>query len=88
MRAAQALPVCHVEQRTVVADLLNMISKHAMLRLRLAAALAILNRLAATACSSNDRGTPFPVSRGEIEWVDGFRREPHSPRIERPDRWP
>jgi hypothetical protein len=87
MRAAQALPVCHVEQRTVVANLLNMISKHAMLRLRLAAALAILNRLAETARPSDDVGTPFPILRCE-EWIDGFRRKPHSPRIERSDRWP
>jgi hypothetical protein len=88
MRAAQTLAIRQIEGRTVVADFPDVISEHAMPRLSLEAALPVLDRLAATACSSNDLGTPFPVLRCEVEWIDGFRREPHSPRIERLDRWP
>jgi hypothetical protein len=88
VRAAQALAIRQIEGRTAAADFPDVISEHAMLRLRLAAALAILNRLAATARPSDDVGTPFPILRCEVEWIDGFRRKPHSPRIERPDRWP
>jgi hypothetical protein len=88
VRPTKALPVGRVEWSTAVTDLHDMISKHAMPRLSLEAALPMLDCLAAAACSSNDLGTPFPVLRCEIEWVDSFRREPHSPRIERPDRWP
>jgi hypothetical protein len=88
MRAAQTLAIRQIEGRTAVADFPDVISEHAIPRLSLEAALPMLDCLAATACSSNDLGTPFPVLRCEVEWIDGFRHEPHGPRIESPDRWP
>ena len=88
MRAAQALAIRRIEGRTAIADFPDVISEHAMPGLSLEAALPMLDRLAATARSSNDLSTPFPIFRCEVEWIDGFRRESHSPRIERLDRWP
>jgi hypothetical protein len=88
MRAAQTLAISQVEGRTAVADFPDVISEHAMPRLSLEAALAILDCLAATSRPSDDLSAPFPILRCDVEWIDGFRREPHSPRIERPDRWP
>jgi hypothetical protein len=87
-RATQTLAIRQIEGRTAVVDLPNVIRKHSMLRLSLAAALSMLNRLTPTSRSSNDLGTPLPILRCEVEWIDGFRRKPHSPRIERPNRWP
>src|SRR5262245_18912252 len=72
MRAAQALAIRHIEGRTAIADFPDVISKHAMPRLRLAAALSIIDRLAATALPSDDVGTPFPICRCEVEWIDRF----------------
>jgi hypothetical protein len=88
MRAAQSLAICQLEGRTAVADFPDVISEHAMPRLSLEAALPMLDCLAAAARPSDNVGTPFPISRCEVYSIDGFRREPHSPRIERPDRWP
>jgi len=88
VRATEALAIGQVEGRTAVADFRNVIRKHSMPRLSLEAALPMLDCLTSTARPSDDLGTPFPILRCEVEWIDGFRREPHGPRIERPDRWP
>jgi hypothetical protein len=87
-RATQTLAIRQIEGRTAVVDLPNVIRKHSMLRLSLAAALSMLNRLTPTSRSSNDLGAPFPVCRREIERIDPLRLRLHRASIERPDRGP
>jgi hypothetical protein len=58
MRSAKALAVAWVGERTAITKLNDVVSVHAMLRLCLRAALAILDCLALATGSSDNHRTP------------------------------
>jgi hypothetical protein len=85
MRATQALPIGHVIRGAAVPELLDVIGVHSVPWLRLGAALAVLDSLAATACSSDHMVAPFSILRPEVERISGLVLRLYRTGIELPD---